>query len=167
MPKGRRSDARRAAGPPPPVRRQVSAGGVAFRRAGAAIEVVVIRPRATQRWQLPKGLVDPGESPEVTAVREVREEAGIDGDVVAPIEEIEYWYVGTDRDGVRVRFHKSVHFYLIAVRGGDVSRHDHEVEEARWVKLEDALELLAFRNEKAVVERAGGIIARFGKAEGA
>jgi hypothetical protein len=76
-----------------------------------------------------------------------------------PVDEVQYWYAGTDRDGVRVRFHKSVHFYLIAFRAGDVSRHDHEVAEARWVTLEDALELLAFRNEKAVVERAARMIA--------
>jgi 8-oxo-dGTP diphosphatase len=158
MPKGRRSGTRRATGPPPPVRRQVSAGGVAFRRAGGAIEIAVIRPLATQRWQLPKGLVDPGESPEATAVREVREEAGVDGEIVAPIEEIQYWYVGTDRDGVRVRFHKSVHFYLIAVRSGDVSRHDREVEEARWATVDDALELLAFANERRVVKRAAEMI---------
>jgi 8-oxo-dGTP diphosphatase len=158
MPKGRRSATRRATGPPPPVRRQVSAGGVAFRRTGGGIEIAVIRPRATQRWQLPKGLVDPGESPEATAVREVREEAGVDGEIVAPIEEIQYWYVGTDRDGVRVRFHKSVHFYLIAVRSGDVSRHDREVEEARWATVDDALELLAFANERRVVKRAAEMI---------
>jgi 8-oxo-dGTP pyrophosphatase MutT (NUDIX family) len=160
MPKSQGSGAGRASGPRPPVRRQVSAGGVAFRRVDRRVEIALIRPRGTERWQLPKGLVDPGESPEGTAAREVREEAGVDGEVVAPIDEVQYWYVGTDRDGVRVRFHKSVHFYLIAFRAGDVSRHDHEVAEARWVTLEDALELLAFRNEKAVVERAGGMIAR-------
>ncbi|MFN2567253.1 MAG: NUDIX hydrolase [Gemmatimonadaceae bacterium] len=158
MPKGR--DARgRATGPPPPVRRQVSAGGVAFRRAGEAIEVVIIRPRGTERWQLPKGLVDPGESPEVAARREVREEAGVEAELVAPIEDVQYWYVGTDRDGVRVRFNKSVHFYLLAFRGGDVSDHDHEVAEARWVASDEAIELLAFKNERGVVAKAAAMIA--------
>jgi 8-oxo-dGTP pyrophosphatase MutT (NUDIX family) len=142
------------------VRRQVSAGGVAYRRARDRLEVAIIRPRGTERWQLPKGIVDPGESPEVTARREVREEAGVEGDVVAPIEEVQYWYVGTDRDGVRVRFHKSVHFFLIAFRSGDVGDHDHEVAEARWVPLEEAVETLAFRNEKAVVEKAREMIRR-------
>ena len=142
----------------PPVRRQVSAGGVTYRRTGEDLEVAIIRPRGTERWQLPKGIVDAGESPEVTARREVREEAGVDGDVIAPIEEVQYWYVGTDRDGVRVRFHKSVHFFLIAYSGGDVADHDHEVAEARWVRPEDALRMLAFRNEKAVVEKAVRII---------
>jgi 8-oxo-dGTP pyrophosphatase MutT (NUDIX family) len=142
-----------------PVRRQVSAGGVVFRRVSQRVEVAVIRPRGTQRWQLPKGLVDTGEAPEQTGRREVREEAGIDADVVAPIETIEYWYVGTDRDGERVRFHKTVHFFVLAFRTGDVADHDHEVAEARWMPIDEAVEALAFKNEKAVVEKAARLIA--------
>jgi 8-oxo-dGTP pyrophosphatase MutT (NUDIX family) len=141
-----------------PVRRQVSAGGVVFRRVSQRVEVAVIRPRGTQRWQLPKGLVDPGEIPEQTARREVREEAGIDGDVVAPIETIEYWYVGTDRDGERVRFHKAVHFFLLGFRAGDVADHDYEVADARWMPIREAVEELAFKNEKTVVEKAARLI---------
>ena len=129
-----------------------------FRRNATGVEVAIIRPRGTERWQLPKGIVDAGELPEETARREVREEAGVDGDVVAPVEEIEYWYVGTDYDGARVRFHKSVHFFLIAFRHGDVSDHDHEVAEARWLPIEEAARLLAFKSERSVVEKAGGMI---------
>jgi 8-oxo-dGTP pyrophosphatase MutT (NUDIX family) len=92
----------------------------------------------------------------------VREEAGIDGDVIAPIDTIEYWYVATDRDGVRVRFHKSVHFFLILHRAGDVRDHDNEVEEARWLGIGEALELLAFKNERSVVARASEMIATVG-----
>ena len=151
-----------AAGPKPPIRHQVSAGGVVFRRSAAGLDIALIRPRGTERWQLPKGLVDPGESPELTARREVREEAGVEGEVVAPIETIEYWYVGTERDGTRVRFHKSVHFFLLAYRAGEVSDHDHEVAEARWVPLAEALDLLAFKNERAVVERARALVEKRG-----
>lgn len=142
-----------------PIRRQVSAGGVTFRGVSDAIEIVLIRPRGTDRWQLPKGLVDPGESPDVTAVREVREETGIDGIVVDRIETIQYWYVGTDHDGVRARFHKTVHFFLIAFSGGDVTNHDHEVDEVRWVRAGEAIQLLAFKNERMVVEKALDMIA--------
>jgi 8-oxo-dGTP pyrophosphatase MutT (NUDIX family) len=141
-----------------PIRRQVSAGGVAFRRAAVGIEVVLITPSGTRRWQLPKGLVDAGEAPDTTARREVREEAGVDGDVIAPVDTIEYWYVGTDRDGTRVRFHKAVHFFLIEFRSGDVRDHDREVAEARWVEMGDALRILAFPNERAVVEKARGML---------
>jgi 8-oxo-dGTP pyrophosphatase MutT (NUDIX family) len=142
------------ANPKLPIRPQVSAGGVAFRRVGGSVQIALITPRGAQRWQLPKGLVDAGETPAATARREVREEAGVDGDVIAPLDTIEYWYVGADPDGTRVRFRKAVHFFLIEFRSGDVSDHDHEVEEARWVAIEEAVELLAFTNERSVVEKA-------------
>jgi 8-oxo-dGTP diphosphatase len=153
---------KRATPPKPklPIRRQVSAGGVAFRRLGARVEVVLIMPRGTERWQLPKGLVDAGEPPETTARREVREEGGIDAQLVSPLETIEYWYVGADRDGVRVRFHKVVHFYVLEYRGGDVADHDHEVSEAKWVEIGEAVDELEFKNERAVVERARQLIGR-------
>jgi 8-oxo-dGTP pyrophosphatase MutT (NUDIX family) len=141
-----------------PIRHQVSAGGVAFRRGGGVVQVALITPRGTQRWQLPKGLVDAGEAPDATARREVREETGVDGDVVAPIDTIEYWYVGADHDGARVRFHKAVHFFLIEFRGGDVSDHDHEVAEARWVGIDEAVQMLAFANERRVVQKARGML---------
>jgi 8-oxo-dGTP pyrophosphatase MutT (NUDIX family) len=146
--------ARSAAKPKLPIRQQVSAGGVVFKRGALGIEVALITPRGTQRWQLPKGLVDAGEAPDATARREVREEAGVDGEVISPIDTIEYWYVGADGDGTRVRFHKVVHFFLIEFRSGDVGDHDHEVAEARWVGIDEAPQLLAFPNERAVVKKA-------------
>jgi 8-oxo-dGTP pyrophosphatase MutT (NUDIX family) len=141
-----------------PIRRQVSAGGVAFKRTAGGVQVALITPRGTERWQLPKGLVDAGEAPDATARREVREEAGVDGEVISPVDTIEYWYVGADRDGTRVRFHKTVHFYLLEFRSGDVADHDHEVAEARWVPVEKAVVLLAFANERRVVEKARGLL---------
>jgi 8-oxo-dGTP pyrophosphatase MutT (NUDIX family) len=143
-----------------PIRQQVSAGGVVFKRDASGVQVALITPRGTQRWQLPKGLVDAGEAPEATAQREVGEEAGVDGEVISRIDTIEYWYVGADHDGTRVRFHKTVHFFLIEFRSGDVSDHDHEVAEARWVGIDEAAQLLAFANERAVVEKANVMLVR-------
>ena len=143
---------------PPPVRRQVSAGGVCYRRRGATVEVALVSVGPTARWQLPKGIVDEGESPEVTAIRETREEAGVEAELVAPLETIEYWYQATE-GGERVRFHKFVHFFLLEYRAGDVTEHDHEVNEARWFPLEEAAATLAFRNEKAILEKASGLLA--------
>ena len=135
--------------------RQVSAGGVVYRRAsGRPTEVALIRVGPSGRWQLPKGIVDDGESPELTAVREVREEAGVDAHLVGPLEVIEYWYVGDDREGKRVRFHKFVHLFLLEYEAGDVAQHDHEVEEARWVALPDAEAMLAFGSERKAMARA-------------
>ncbi len=132
---------------------QVSAGGATFRRTAEGFEIAIISVVPSRRWQLPKGLIDQGETPEVAALREVREEAGIETELLAPIEKIEYWYVGENR-GERVRFHKSVHFFLLAYRSGTVENHDAEVAEARWVKPAEAVQMLAFKSEKEVVEKA-------------
>jgi len=132
---------------------QVSAGGAAFRRIGGEYEVALISVNPSRRWQLPKGLIDAGETAEIAALREVREEAGIETELIELIEKIEYWYFGEQR-GERVRFHKTVHFYLLAYRGGSVEDHDAEVIEARFVSGQSAIEMLAFKSEQAVVEKA-------------
>jgi 8-oxo-dGTP pyrophosphatase MutT (NUDIX family) len=136
---------------------QISAGGVAFRRKDSFSEIAIVCMKPKLRWQLPKGIVDPGESPEVTALREVREEAGIETDLLSLIETIEYWYRST-KYGNPVRFHKFVHFYLLEYKSGEVSNHDHEVEEARWVRFDEAIEMLAFKSEREVVEKARRMI---------
>ncbi|HKN65663.1 MAG TPA: NUDIX domain-containing protein [Gemmatimonadaceae bacterium] len=145
-------------GSPFPVVRQVSAGGVVYRRAAGRAEVAMVRVGPKRRWQLPKGIVDEGEKPEETAVREVREEAGVNARIVAPLDMIEYWYVGNDRDGRRVRFHKFVHLYLLVYESGDVADHDHEVDEARWVPLADATAMLAFDSERKAMNQAAARI---------
>lgn len=133
---------------------QVSAGGAAFRLTDAGIEIALICAKPSLRWQLPKGLIDAGETPEIAARREVREEAGIETELLEKIETIEYWYVGDDWGRGRVRFHKLVHFFLLRYTTGDVADHDHEVAEARWVRADKAVEMLAFKAEKTVVEKA-------------
>jgi 8-oxo-dGTP pyrophosphatase MutT (NUDIX family) len=145
-----------------PIRDQTSAGGVVFRTDHASAEVVIVAVGNENRWQLPKGLVDKGEKPEVTAVREAREEGGVDSEVVEHIETIEYWYAGLEH-GIRVRFHKRVHFYLMRYLSGDTKDHDFEVNEARWVPIDDAADQLAFDNEKRVMQRAAELITATGK----
>lgn len=138
--------------------RQVSAGGVVYRRAAGATEVAIIRVGPKGRWQLPKGIVDEGEKPEETAVREVREEAGVDARITGPLDVIEYWYVGNDRDQGRVRFHKFVHLFLLEYTAGDVADHDHEVDEARWVALTEAPRMLAFESERKAMRQAASLL---------
>ena len=144
-----------------PTRDQTSAGGIAVRRTEAGWEaaITLVASRSKPRWQLPKGLVDPGETPEIAAVREVREEAGVDAEILAPIEVVEYWYYGTEAGG-RVRYHKRVHFFLLEYRSGDVADHDREVMQARWVSLPEATEMLAFDSERRVAERAREMLER-------
>jgi len=143
---------------------QISAGGVAFRWKDSEPEIAIVSMKPKLRWQLPKGIVDPGESPEVTAIREVREEAGVETERLGLIETIEYWYRSV-RDGEPVRYHKFVHFYLLQYLSGDVAEHDHEIEEARWVSFEEAIEMLDFKSEREVVEKAREMIAARGRGD--
>lgn len=136
---------------------QISAGGVVFRKSGEAIEIAVVLMIPEMRWQLPKGIIDEGETIEEAALREVREEAGVDADLIAHIKTIEYWFIAS-WDGERKRFHKYVHFFLMQYRSGDVADHDHEVAESRWVEIGEAIEMLEFKSEKEVVEKAAGLL---------
>ncbi len=137
---------------------QVSAGGVVFRRRGGRTEVALISVGDEARWQLPKGLVDKGETPVEAAQREVREETGLETELVAPVDIIEYWYFSKGGAATRVRFHKFVHFFLFRYAAGDVRDHDREVNEARWIEIETASAMLAFKGERQTMERARAMI---------
>ena len=138
-------------------RSEVSAGGVVYRRVGDAIEVA-LAARRTRRgelaWGLPKGEIEPDETAEQAAVREVREETGLEAEIEASLGDIRYFYVW---EGVRIR--KAVRFFLMRATGGDVSLHDHEMEDVRWFPLSGALRRAAYRGEREVLERASDRLA--------
>ena len=136
---------------------QTSAGGVVYRRKGETVEIVIISVGEQSRWQLPKGLIDKGETSAEAALREVREEAGIEAEVVELIDKVEYWYYSKG-SGKRIRFHKYVYFYLLKYRSGNTEDHDREVNDARWVDIDTGRTMLAFKGEKEMVSRAKGMI---------
>ena len=124
---------------------ETSYGGVAVR----GDDVLVITPAGRRRvTSLPKGGRDAGETPEQTAAREVREETGINVTVREPLGDVQYWY---RRSGRRV--FKTVHFYLCDFVSGSTRDHDHEVENARWIPLEEARTALSFPGERELIER--------------
>lgn len=141
---------------------QISAGGAVMRKAADGLEVALISVGKPPRWQLPKGLIDEGESPEAAALREVREEAGVNARVDSLVEKTEYWYQAT-KAGARIRYHKFVYFFAMWYVDGDVRDHDHEVNEARWFSIGDASLNLAFPSERAIVERAAAMVAKDGE----
>lgn len=136
---------------------RVSAGGVAFRQIEQQTEIVLILVGPYSRWQLPKGTVDADETIEHAAQREVREETGLNTEMFNLIDRIEYWFYA-NQEGKRTRFHKFVYFYLMRYLSGNVSDHDHEAEEARWVNINDAIPMLSFESERSVAEKARQVI---------
>jgi 8-oxo-dGTP pyrophosphatase MutT (NUDIX family) len=134
--------------------REASAGGVVIREQGSELEVAIIRPHGRSLWALPKGHVDPGETPEQTAMREVWEETGLTATLVAPLGEIRYVYQFRGQ-----RIFKRVHFFLFHYQAGVLGNIRHtgqrvEVDEARWVPLARLAAMLGYKGEKAIAGRA-------------
>lgn len=143
----------------PKTRTEISAGGVVFRlREDRAADVALIRTHEG-RWQLPKGWIEADETTEAAALREVREEAGVVSEMVAPLDTIEYWYRST-YDPEPVRVHKFVHFFLLRYLSGSTDDHDDEVEEARWTPIETADRMLAFKDEQRLIALARDALER-------
>jgi 8-oxo-dGTP pyrophosphatase MutT (NUDIX family) len=128
--------------------REFSAGGVVVRRMQGRPFVAVVRVR-DQILALPKGHPDGKESAAEAAQREVREETGLEAELVERLGDVKYWYV---RDGERVM--KIVAFFLFRYRSGSVENHDHEVEEALWIPLDEAPRRLAYKGEREMAEAA-------------
>jgi 8-oxo-dGTP pyrophosphatase MutT (NUDIX family) len=128
--------------------REFSAGGVVVRDKEGQPVVAVVRPRG-EILALPKGHPVGDESPAEAARREVREETGLDAEMVERLGDVKYWYV---RGGERVA--KVVTFFLFRYRSGSVEDHDHEVEEALWIPLADAPDRLSYKGEREMAAAA-------------
>jgi 8-oxo-dGTP pyrophosphatase MutT (NUDIX family) len=137
---------------------ETSAGGLVVADDGVTGPRAALIGRTDRRgrllWSLPKGHIEVGETPADTAVREVAEETGIIGEVVAPLGIIDFWFVAEGR-----RVHKTVHHFLLRAIGGALSDADIEVTEVAWVPLDELSTRLAYADERALVERAPGLLA--------
>lgn len=134
---------------PTRVRTTTAAGGVVMRGAGDDAEVVLAGRISEGTWVFPKGTPDAGESIEETALREVREETGLDVSIVAPIGVIDYWFAVPGE-----RVHKFVHFFLMRADGGELSRHDQEYDDVRWAPVLEARGMLSFETYREILDRA-------------
>ena len=134
----------------PPLLREFSAGGLVVRNMRGRPYIAAVRVKDGTVLALPKGHIEPGESGADTAVREVREETGIDSRLVEKLDDIRYWYT---RRGARVL--KVVSFFLLSYRSGSVRDYQREeVDGAEWLPLEDAPERLAYRGEQQMARAA-------------
>jgi 8-oxo-dGTP pyrophosphatase MutT (NUDIX family) len=133
--------------------RATSAGGVVHRTVDGRLQIILLHRRSPRLWALPKGTPDSGETTEETALRETREETGLEVEIEAPLRSIRYYFVrGT------TRFHKTVHFFLMRPVGGALEDHDAEFDEARWIDLPEALALMSHATERSVVEEAARLL---------
>ena len=129
--------------------REVSAGGLVLRRFRGREFLAVVRVKGGAVLALPKGHPEPGESASEAATREVREETGLEARPIGRVGDVRYFYV---RDGERV--HKVVTFFLFRYRSGSVRDHDHEVDGAEWVPLDEAPARLTYAGERKLAEAA-------------
>lgn len=133
-----------------------SAGGIVVRYDAGRPHLVIgsrRRDRDSYTWTLPKGTPDRGETIEETALREVGEETGLEVRITGPLDKIEYTFV---QSGTRI--HKTVHYFLMEPIGGDLSRHDREFDQVRWIPFEEAGSVLTFETERALVDRAAAAL---------
>ena len=133
--------------------RATSAGGVVHRLIDGRVQIALVHRRAPVLWALPKGTPDAGETIEETALRETREETGLEVEIESRLQSIRYFFVrGT------TRFHKTVHFFLMLPIGGSLDAHDAEFDEVRWMDLSEALAIMSHATERSVVDEAAALI---------
>jgi 8-oxo-dGTP pyrophosphatase MutT (NUDIX family) len=155
-----RNHARRltAAAGRPPVTRELSSGGLVYRRArGCWVVCLGGRRRSDDGplvWTIPKGHVEDGESMVHAALREVREETGLIGEIEDTLGDVTYWYARRDPEGRPVRVWKRVRFFLLRHRGGRFADRDDELDAVRWFPLAEAEAAIGYADEQALVQRA-------------
>lgn len=138
--------------------RQLSSGGVIYRKGDNGIEVALIAVKDGTVWCLPKGLVEEGENIARTAHREVKEETGLDGKIIKKIDHIEYFYAHKEKD-VTIRYFKIVYFFLMEYTDGDVKDHDEEVNDCRWFPIDEAIKKVEYKDEREIVRKVKEMIA--------
>jgi 8-oxo-dGTP pyrophosphatase MutT (NUDIX family) len=136
----------------------VSAGGLVIRAVAGQPEIVVGRRKRERDgyvWSLPKGTPEEGETREETALREVREESGLEVRILSYFDAISYSFVRTGE-----RIEKTVHYYIMEAIGGSFEQYDKEFDELRWVRMDEAVRLLDFQTESGLVQRAYDALTR-------
>ena len=138
----------------PKTKREYSAGGVVYKKENHKLYFLLGKHSGYHKWVLPKGLIDPGEKAENTAVREVEEECGIKTKIIAKIPGPER-YIYT-MNGIKI--FKLVRYFLMEYVSGDIANHDFEMEAVEWLPYDEAQQKLNFHGAQQVLEKARGLV---------
>jgi len=128
-----------------------SSGGIIFTKANNVIQVALISTKNNTVWTIPKGLIDKGEKPENTAIREIMEETGLVGRVVDKLGENSYWFYLKEKN---MKCRKTVSYFLLAYVSGKIEDYGREVDEAKWFALDDALKIVSYSSDRDIIEKA-------------
>jgi len=134
---------------------ETSAGGVVYRKINNKIEFLIVQHSGHHRWVLPKGWIDEGETKEQTALREVKEEAGVEAEIKEYLGEFTIFYTDENKEKVK----KTSSFFLMKYKSGNPEKdHGWEVEDTLWLESEKAIEKLNYPGEKKMVEKSFKVI---------
>lgn len=127
------------------MKREFSAGGIVFNDRG---QVLLTKHSKNKHWSFPKGLIDPGQTPQDAAIREVKEEGGVEAEILDKVGYSKYVYTLNEE-----KIFKVVTYFLMKYKSGDPKDHDWEMEQAGWFKVEDALVRLTFSQDKDLLRK--------------
>jgi 8-oxo-dGTP pyrophosphatase MutT (NUDIX family) len=140
---------------PASLKTKTSSGGVVYRKNAKGFEVILIKIKNGTVFTLPKGSIDDGESIDETALREVREETGVNGEIEEELGNVSYWFYAK---GENIKYKKTVHYFLLRYVSGDTADHDAEVEDAVWIELDKALELVMYKTDRQILQKVKEIL---------
>lgn len=135
---------------------QFSAGGIVCKKENGKTLILVSQHSQHHGWVFPKGLIGDhveGENKEQTALREVKEETGVEGKIIKALEPVDYWFVMDNE-----KIHKTVYYFLMEYVDGDITQHDHEMEAVEWFPSEKVEKRLTYKSDKIVWKEAKKLI---------
>jgi len=128
-----------------------SAGGAVFRRTDNSFEVALIATKNKSVWTLPKGIIDKGENPEATAAREIKEETGLIGRVIDALGEKSFWFFLKEEN---MKCKKTVRYFLLEYVSGNIEDYGWEVDDAKWFPINEAIQLVKYKTDREILEKA-------------